>query len=240
MPSFFDGKNFLNITYAIDIGIINHYAALLFENDVTRIIYSSNAYAFRKRSKENSGNLTLPFINFKLIKYEPARKIQWHARARTTGEYISDVSQYISYIPVRLEYEATFWCNRDDELRYAYNKFLFESDIKTEIEDISVEVKDEESEENVEIALFARLSFTNLSFEPTYTEKDWLDRNKIHSCSFSFALDTFNLNTNSNICIPTQAILEFAIDNGHDDYSYEESLEFTINHLTEEVEESES
>jgi hypothetical protein len=131
VPSFYADSNFINISYAIDIALFSHFANLLFNNDQTRVVYASNAYAFRKRANDNEGNLNLPFMNFKTINYNIGMRERWNVRAASTGVYISELEKKLIFSPVLVSYEASFWCHRDDELRYAISETVFDADNKT-------------------------------------------------------------------------------------------------------------
>ena len=58
-------KSWANIpmSYSLDIAIENHFASTL-EFPLDRIIYASNEYCFRERTRKNEGDLNLPFLNY--------------------------------------------------------------------------------------------------------------------------------------------------------------------------------
>jgi len=232
MPSFYANNTFYNVVYATDIAIENHFSNLLLEGETDRIIYSSNAYAFRKRSDQNSGNLNLPFMNYYLRNYEPGKRIWWNSPAYTQGVYIDTLQTKIMYTPILLSYEVSYWCNRDDELKYITTEVNFDADNKTVLNP-QIEIESET------VPLTALLSYTGNDYDTEYNEKDWLERNNIHNASLNITLDTFAVKTNSDICIPTQALFEFYAYHTNDENEEEKSLDelytFLINHLTETV-----
>ena len=61
ITGFYSTKNFIHVRHAINLALITHFSNMLFDGDTSRIIYSTNAYAFRTRSNQNDGNLSLPF-----------------------------------------------------------------------------------------------------------------------------------------------------------------------------------
>lgn len=234
MPSYYADKNFLNIAYATDIELERHFASMLFGGDLDRIIYSSNAYAMRKRAKHSgeetsSSNLHLPFLNYRTDDYRiDDGNIRWNARAYTQGAYLPEIQQKIVYAPLIIEYEATFWCHRDDELRYAFNEVHFDSGNKTVLTP-SVDIAGQT------IPLTAWLSYDNLQFDPEYDENDWLERNNIHSAALDFQIETLALKTNENITLTEEVVFTFASEHGFEAPSYEEALTFTVDHMNEEV-----
>ena len=50
------------MSYALDIAIENYFCQTL-EFPLDRIIYASNEYCFRERTRKKEGDLNLPFLN---------------------------------------------------------------------------------------------------------------------------------------------------------------------------------
>lgn len=198
---FYTDSNYVYVVAACDIAIENYFRSLLLEDTSDRIVYSSNAYAFRKRSKNNSGNLELPFINYHLENYEPGPRPWWNAQSYTNGVYVEELEAKILCAPITLTYEASMWLHRYDDTIYAISEANFDSDNKTTLTP-TVTI------ESQELDLTAVLSYNGNQFDPQYNEQDWLDRNKIHSITMDFTLDTFALKTNYDISLPTSVILE--------------------------------
>jgi hypothetical protein len=225
---FYTDSNFLNVVYATDIALENYFSSLLFSGDLTRVVYSSNDYAFRKRSDDKKGNLDLPFLNYKLNNFEPGERLRWNLTAYQTGLYIPELTAKIQYAPITLSYQSSFWVHRWDDLIYAYDLLIAEFDNKTLIEPV-VQIGSEQ------LKLSALVKF-ELEFNPTYTEQDWLDRNKISSISLDFTVDIFRLRTNFDITLVEDVVFEFASNHGYETNSYEETINLVVDHLTEEVE----
>ena len=201
MPSFYADQNFLNIVYACDIALENHFKSLLFLGESNRLVYSSNAYAMRKRSDGNNGELDLPFLNYRLNNYEPGIRTWWNLSSYTKGVYIPELEEKVKYAPITLTYEATFWAHRVDELIYAISTMNFDADNTTTLVP-TVEIQ------SVDFPLSALLSYSGNQYEPTYNEQDWLERNNIHTITLPFTIDTMAIKTNSDITIPTEVILD--------------------------------
>lgn len=244
MASYYEGKEFYNIKYATDIVLENHFKNLLFpdELDLNKIIYSSNAYAFRKRATNKDttidvNNLDLPFINYRMTDYDNAienRPTWFHNRGNADGIYIPELQEKIRFTPIRFEYESSFWCHRDDEMMYAIHELRWDSDNQTLLTTpITI---------NTEIFNFpTHLGYMGLKAEPEYNEQDWLERNKIHSISMDFEVHTWHIRRNpgsdTTWQIAEELIFDFVAQHGGENTtSFEENLQFVINHLTEEVE----
>jgi hypothetical protein len=203
--------------------------------------YSSNAYAFRKRSSNNSGLLKLPFLNFRQVGYEAGDRTWWNADLYTKGIFIEEIEQKVIAAPITIQYEASFWAHIQTDLQYAFSEIMFDADNKTILNLGSEQVSKPYVEIDGEtVYLPAVLSYTGLDYEPEYNEQDWLEQNNIHSASLNFEVNTFALKTNANITIPTTLVFEFAHkfatadDVNTDDYDV--AYEYVINQLTDEVE----
>lgn len=224
---YFKDVNFLNIVYASDIAIIEHFSNLFFDGDTTRVIYASNAYAFRKRAKENEGNLNLPFINIYLNDYQPGERIRWNLPVYSKGVYIPELNSKIQAAPITLDYEASFWAHTDYDIKYAFSEFIWDTDNKTILKP-SVEI------DGNTVYFPIHLSYDGLDLNPEYNEQDWLERNKIHSASIDFDMETMALKHNSNIHIPEKVLFNFVMSKGLEVGSVEESYEYLISELSEE------
>lgn len=227
---FYSDSNFLNVVYATDIALENYFSTLLFSGDLTKIIYSSNDYSFRKRSDGNKGNLSLPFLNYKLNGFDPGERLRWNAPAYTQGLYIPELVAKVKYAPITLNYQSSFWVHRWDDLIYAYDLLITEFDNKTLIEP-TVLIGSEQ------LKLSGLIKLT-LEFNPTYTEQDWLDRNKISSIGLDFTVDIFRIKTDFAISLVEDVVFEFASNHGYETNSYEETINLVVDHLTETVEDA--
>jgi hypothetical protein len=234
LNSFYSTNSFLNITYAIDIALYEHFGNLLLNGDQTRVVYSSNAYALRKRSDGNRGNLDFPFLNFKTTNYESGLRIWWNLSAWTKGIFLPDLEMKVITYPVTISYEASFWCKRDDEIRYAMSELLYDADNKT--------ILKPEIEINSQIVYFPALVEYSPSYEPQYNEQDWLERNKIHTMTMDFTIDTFALKTNEDVSIPTEVLANFAMKNNIEEAinseDYNHTYQLVVDHISEDVSES--
>lgn len=245
VQSFYNNKNFINTAYAIDLSLIAHYSNMLFDGDTDRVIYSSNSYAFRKRTKYNDGNLNLPFVNLKAVNYQEGPRTWWNNRAYTRGVFIPELQTKVIFAPVSITYEASAWMTRDDELRYMMSEILFDYDNKTIIGDDNpvvgvkpfIEVDTGTIQENVNLP--ALINYENLQFDPEYNEQDWLEQNNIHSISFDFSIDTFALRINADVTIPEELVFQFGYSRGSEipiyEGNYDSQLEYVIDHVLEKV-----
>ena len=212
MDSYYEGKPFINIPYIVDIVMENHFKGVLFpdEADLSRIIYSSNEFAFRKRAKyQVNNNFNLPFLNYRLSGYDDnigARPTWWNNTANAIGVYVKEIEEKLHCSPLKLDYECTFWCNRDEEMRYAFNELRWDCDNQTLLKGL-VQIGGED------IGFPVHLGYNGVKIEPTYAEREWLEYNKIHSIALDFEIVTWNIKVNitkalNDWCIPETLLFD--------------------------------
>lgn len=227
--NYYQDSSFINVLYIIDLSLISHFSSMLFGGDQTRVIYASNDYAFRKRSDNNISNLNLPFMNFRLKSHEVGERIRWNLPSNSQGVFIDELDAKVRFSPILLNYEASIWFHRDFDIKYAFNEIVWDSDNKTLL-------RPHATINTVDVDFPAHLGYSGPSLDPQYNEKDWLEKNNIHSATIDFEIQSFALKTNTDVTIPTDLLFNFASHIEPLDENYLEALQFTINHLTDEVE----
>ncbi len=227
--NYYQDSSYLNTFYIIDLALITHFANMLFGGDQSRVVYSSNEFAFRKRSENNVSNLNLPFMNFRLKSHEVGERIRWNLPSNSQGVFIDEIDAKVRFSPILLNFEASMWFHRDFDIKYAFNEIIWDSDNKTLL-------KPHVTIDAVDVDFPAHLSYSGPSLDPEYNEKDWLEKNNIHSATIDFEIQSFALKTNTDITIPTGLVFNFASHIEPKDENYLEALTYTINHLTDEVE----
>ena len=97
--------NFRNTIYALNISIEEHFSELLFQNDATRIIYSDNGNAFRKRAAGQPwNNLMLPFMNYHLESITRDTDRQWWNHYNNiSGVWVESLQRKIRYTPIYIK-----------------------------------------------------------------------------------------------------------------------------------------
>ena len=234
--NYYQDASFVNVLYIIDLSLISHFSNMLFGGDQTRVIYSSNDYAFRNRSENNDSNLNMPFMNFRLKSHEVGERIRWNLPANSQGVYIDQLEAKVKFSPIKLNYEASIWFHRDFDIKYAFNEIVWDSDNKTLLKPHATINSATDPVVPVDVEFPAHLGYDGPSLDPQYNEKDWLEKNNIHSATIDFEIQSFALKVNTDITIPTDLLFNFATHIEPLDENYEEALQFTINSLTEEVE----
>jgi len=222
----------------MDIAIENYLKEWIFPNEtnLSRIEYASNEYTFRQRTANNNGVLNLPYINYHVkaggITYN--NDFNWrNFSAYNTGIFVDELGKNIQLMPISVDYECTFWCTRDDEAKYINSKVIHNLGTTRTPLPFSVMVK------TTEIPLFNRLVFDMSEIDGQYTERDWLERNKIHSVTMDFHVMGFALQTTADAddpVLPTSIIYEFTTAHEIDEaYTEAERYTFIIDRFNETV-----
>lgn len=177
------------MVYSLDIAIENHFSSIL-ELPLDRIIYASNEYCFRERTRKNNGDLNLPFVNYYRTGYEKSER-EWFNNYSNKYGLIDRENKFTSLLggrlrvyPITITYEATAFFSQNKDCEYAMNKLLFEDSNET-ILNPQLETDKGDIIEN--IAIFD----SDLSYNPTYQESDWLEQNRIWTIGIDFSVTTF-------------------------------------------------
>jgi len=234
---YYDNQNFVNCVYAVDIAMTTYLASQFFSGDQSRIVYAKNEYALFQRANPNSpektttsrkmSDLDLPFMNIKLANNQPGLRTWWNAKAFTDGIYIPEINAKVQFRPLTLSYECSFWCKRDSELQFAMNTMGWIADNKTIVQgSVSISKQD--------IAIPAWMQVTDLNWDPQYAEKDWLDQNNIHTLSAGFDIQTFQLQTDTNISVTETVIFNWAYNHNYTGTNFDEAYKLYLDTVTNE------
>lgn len=225
-------NNFINSVYALDLSIIEFVSNLLLDGDQTRMIYSSNQFAPRKRaSTQKNNNLNFPFINFRLKPggYNHTVERNWRSHPTTIrGLYLPGVSEKVKVAPITLQYEATLFLHYDIDGQYARHAAIFDEARETLV-NYELEVDGEE------VKMIGVFDY-NIDWNPEFTEQDWLQKNKITTMRLDFEVQTFNIKTGAAVTIPEKALLNFITNYDLEVGSaYDENYNIVVPYLQEEV-----
>lgn len=219
MAFYYNDPNFRNIVYALKAEL-EIYMSKFFKGDTSRLIYSSNAYALRARFEQltettteqdsnNKFNFNLPFMNFKLMDATPDTSRNWqNTKMSTTGLWFPEIQRNLSIIPVKLIFDSTIFFDTFLDNTYFLTEILYEQ-LPESLISFDVDILGETAKMQGVISY-------NYSFQSRYNENEWLEKNKIHTQSLDFEVDTFLLRDNENpklITVPKKYILNFKVKN---------------------------
>lgn len=211
----------------VDYGaVINRYLVTWLANkflrgDVSRLVYSDNTSAFRKRTDSvvgtngtiTTGNLQLPFMNFTQTDGNIDDSNNWyHWRLDKVGVYTSELETKIKMTPITIPYECTFWCSSAKEMRYLANELYFTRFNHT---DMSIPIEysflSDGIEKTFDIPLYAKANF-DMQVDPNYEQNEWLEQNIKHSISMDFNINSWGIklgDSSTIVSITEKTILRF-------------------------------
>lgn len=229
VESFYKNENSnLTVEYAVDIELEKKFANLWFYDDLSRVVYSSSVYALRKRSRINDGPINFPFCNYRIEESTEGDRTWWNAKLYHSGYFVKELGMKLRLRPIILTYEGTFWCQRDDELRFAFNKMMWDSDSVVMLEPkINLNAQ--------ELSLPARLDYPSHQYDPEYKENDWIEKNVLHTFTFNLEIKTYAIENVGGICIPDEVIFDFAYNHDASINNIDDAKTFLIDHLNEEI-----
>ncbi len=241
--SYYQDTSFINVYYSTILSVFSHLGAYLFPNDPSRVIYSSNDHAFRRRLRLNSrddisqfqiNSLNLPFLNFAISSSGISSNTNrpWKSYPlELNGIMDWTLNKKFRLSPVNISFEATYLSDKEIDIQYAFSKITWDNALETILKP-QLEIEGE-SFNNIGI-----LSY-DINYRPQYNENDWFEKNKIRTISLNFSIDTFLIETTTEgFWIPQEVLFSFASAQDleiHDWDDYDELLTGVISHIEETV-----
>lgn len=180
------GSHFIDTHISQKIAIEYFLSQVIFKNDLSRIVYSQESMAFRKRvelvdtSAKNEEisvtSLKLPFSCYYRTKgYEPTERAanKQHSTA-VTGFYDEMSDSWIRWQSVVSEYEATLFFARQDDLRVAAHLLFWEKNPEAPI-NLATTIQ----YRNHEYYLPVFIRIKDIDEATSYKEEDSLKQNRI-------------------------------------------------------------
>lgn len=190
-------RSYVSTYYYVYMRLEEWLKEIIFRNDESRTFLASDEYAFRRRfeltdtSKSyndvEASSLQFPFANYWPLNtgWQPDTRIVANPAALVyAGIYEGDTK--IRAASVALPISITFYYDREDDARMAYEKLLFYT-YNEHYYDINVPYVGN----TLGIPFILRVN--NLRFNPTFNETDWLNKNRIFTISVEFDIRTYVL-----------------------------------------------
>ena len=220
------------MSYAIDIAIENRLGKTL-EFPLDRIIYASNEYCFRERTRRNEGELNLPFLNYYRVGFDDADR-PWKNDFSNRFGLIDRENKFTSLMggkmriyPITISYEATAFFGQNKDCEYAMNKLLFDSSNETIINP-QVETNEGDIIKNAGVMNF------DIEYNPNYQESDWLEQNRIWTIGLDFTVTTYMIGkfdqNPDGLRVAKKVLLEFftAKKLNYENYKESERMEILL------------
>ena len=192
-----NGDSFmLNSILSTTLCLMDYFDKLLFVNDHTRVIYSSNAYAFRARLQSSRGNensdiqandLNFPFMNLAITQGGISlqdTKLNATYEAKTSGIYIEELGKKVRLFPMNIRFEGVYYTTQMADAQIAISRVFRKASSELLLAPVLWY-------NGIEIKNVANVVFDDVVLDDVYTESDWLEKNRIHTIGFSVSVSTY-------------------------------------------------
>lgn len=226
---FFDHTNNLNSIYSLNIALETHFSGYLLNSELDRVVYSDAAHALRKRTKEKTWDESfLPFMHYKMgdIK-EGSNRPLWNSSAKLRGTWIADLEKYIRFTPVTITYDSAVWYHQHLDNLFGLTEIVWDDTSETIIS-YYVDVKDGNGEIK-QLRMFGILGF-NFSYNPQYSQQDWLIENKIFTNNLNFEIQTYIIKDDVEVFMPETVVFNFAHSKGLDPTDWDTTIELMLDY----------
>lgn len=203
-------KSFVNVYYYVYKFLEKWIADNIFRGDTSRVFMASDGYAFRRRFEltdmsKNYDDLEFSSLNLPFANYF-AQNNGW-----TTDDRIAAKNAALTYLGIYegntkikasasvITVPVTFWFNREDDARLAYEILYFKSyneqynhtkvpyGRNTTLGDFNI------SQSSSLLDLPINFMIKSLVFNPQFTETDWLKRQRVFTIKVSFDVRTYTI-----------------------------------------------
>lgn len=194
---YYDHSNYTATYYALYIALERWLSAVAFKNDLSRVFLASPDYAYRRRfeltdTTKDYSTIPVSALNFPFANYWPLNdgwvpddRIAANPAAMIeTG--ISAQSRVLQAMMVTTDIDVLLHFDREDDARIAYEALLWQS-YRERYHKTTIAWRGE----TIEIPL--NIKVQNLQFNPDFTEKDWLNSNRIFVIKAGIHLRSFSL-----------------------------------------------
>ena len=195
---YYNKHNWVNTTALLAITLEDFLADNLFKSDLSRAVYASEDYVYRRRFElmdssrkwENieASSLQFPFFSYHVDNnWAPIQE----KRVYTLEEYgVTSASQQgnLRIIQVQNPVSILLHYDREDDARFAYDKLSFMSSQKRWYTQQASYLFD-----NLEIPFSFTIDSSKVEFSPKVSEMDWLKQNRLFVLSFEVVAESLLL-----------------------------------------------
>ncbi len=188
----------LQVFQAVNISLMSFFANMHLNGDLSRIVYASNAYAFRRRVEQNgkgTQGLNLPFMNLKLVNVEASSLRPWkNMSLEADGVEMYTIANKMRMTPVTLSYEGAFYFSTERETLFTMSNLIWERAMETKIPSgVDITYQPDPSIPAVTYTLdnIGILHMDQLAYNSEYDENAWLQKNKIRAIPVNPSVETW-------------------------------------------------
>ena len=194
----------LKVLHFVNISVMSYLADTYFGGDLSRIVYASNAYAFRRRIEQAgkaTQGLALPFANLRIMNVQPSTQRPWR-NARLASEGLDDYNllNKIRMVPITISFDATLYFSTELEALFSMSEAIWDASLETKITS-SVDISFQGEPDPVTHAVPSPIVYSydnigiyhsdGLAYNSEFMEKDWLEKSKIRAIPINPTLETW-------------------------------------------------
>ena len=192
-------KNWIDTNQTCCLGVEFFLSHLLFNKDLSKVVYSKEDMCFRKRVEvlgkgDVHGqsfsflNLDLPFASYTPSgNYEPDdRFASMNAAAAVKGHMQPDTGVILKNMPVKVKYSCIAFYGRRDDVNVASQLLYWEQNPKWPIYFI---VHHQIAEQPLDIPVFMEIDSVDSNFD--FQEKKWLEESKIFPIKIDLTIRSY-------------------------------------------------
>jgi hypothetical protein len=195
---FYDKSKWTNSYYAVMICLEKYIAANIFRGDVSRVFFASDSYSFRRRyeltdSSQAYENIKASSLQFPFCNYWYSGSWDYDDRSASVqtpqimfGSLEDGASKKLRAIAVKSQFSSTFYFNRDDDARLAYEYLMWDRSPSR-----IIRLAESLEWDGQKILLPVYVTVDNLDFNSQFTENDWLKNNRIVPIKMSFTVRSY-------------------------------------------------
>lgn len=184
---FYKHEAYTATRYALYIALEQWLSKLVFRRDTTRVYLASDEYAFRRRfeltdTSQSYDQVQASSLRFPFANYWPGNdgwRPDERAAANTAALVVvglSENTRTLRAMAVTSDITTTFYFDREDDARLAY-EFLLWNAFREQLMYTTVQWKDEI------LSIPLNIKIQDLTFNPDYKEKNWLEEQRIFTIS---------------------------------------------------------
>jgi hypothetical protein len=201
--TFYAKTYWANSYYAALLPLEYFLSQVLLRGDMTRVLWSSEDIAFRKRFQsvgiENGGDFETiqpQTLNFPFVSYwytgglwtPDDRPFSVQPMQMIRGTWTEGLPANLRAMAVKTSFDATAYFDRDDEARMGYEAMLWEQQPKGPVQFATTL-----GWRGVDLVVPVNITIESIEFNPEYKEGDWLKKQRMVPIKMKFVVRTYIL-----------------------------------------------
>ncbi len=196
---YYNKHNWINTTEIAAVSLESFFTNKLFKQDLSRAVYSTSEYAYRRRfelldSSRNFENIEASSLQFPFMSYRiedswnpiPQKRVY---SLESFGELAASLLGNLRVVQVENKIKILFHYDREDDARLAMDKLFFLSRTKWTLTTEVTSYRFDKLNVPIRISIDAN----SLTLNPKIKETDWLKQNRLFIISVDVLLESLIL-----------------------------------------------